>query len=123
NVASNQTIRKYLHILNEINLIDYDGGKVKTNLKKSSIALKPKIHSEGEDCANMSGVYFIYDKDDNISYIGKSVTCVVKRSLESMTERCLYDFTRIEIKPTKNQSDVEIYEKYYIQKYKPYCNK
>lgn len=122
-IVSNNTMLKYLSILNEIELIGYKSGKPKLTLNKPNKHLKPKIYSEGEDFTGLHGVYFIYDKEEKIAYIGKSIACVVKRSIESMMERGLCNFTKIEIKPTQAQSDVEIYEKYYIQKYKPYCNK
>ena len=69
------------------------------------------------------GVYFIYDSDEKLSYIGKSVSCILTRSLSSARERELLDFSKIELRETETKSDVAIYEAYYISKYKPSCNR
>lgn len=68
------------------------------------------------------GVYFIYDSSENLSYIGKSTTCIMTRSFQSAEERDLLDFSKIELKETNTKSDVAIYESYYIGKYKPRLN-
>lgn len=69
------------------------------------------------------GVYFLYDADNKLSYIGKSANCLLTRSLSSIRERGLLDFSKIELYETKTKSDVAIYEAYYISKFKPVCNK
>lgn len=68
------------------------------------------------------GVYFIYDSNENLAYIGKSTTCVMTRSFQSAEERKLLDFSKIELRETNTKSDVAIYESYYIGKYKPRLN-
>lgn len=68
------------------------------------------------------GVYFIYDNQGVLAYIGKSSSCAISRSFSSAKERDLLDFSKIEIRATKTKSDLAIYEAYYISKYKPYCN-
>ena len=68
------------------------------------------------------GVYFIYDENNEIAYIGKSLTNTIKRSIESVKERQLYNFKKIEYRYPKTKSDVGIYEAYYIAKYKPKKN-
>ncbi|RDY70388.1 hypothetical protein DXT76_13125 [Halobacillus trueperi] len=68
------------------------------------------------------GVYFIYDAEGDLAYIGKSTSCVVTRCLTSVIERELYNFSKIEIRKAITKSDVAIYEAYYISNYKPYMN-
>lgn len=72
---------------------------------------------------NRHGVYFIYDANETLSYIGKSSSCILTRSLSSSRERDLLDFSKIELHETKTKSDVAIYEAYYISKHKPPCNR
>ena len=67
------------------------------------------------------GIYFIYD-DKEIKYIGKSTNSVITRSFQSVKERHLIDFSKIEYRYPKTKSDVAIYEAYYIAKYKPERN-
>ncbi|MEW4230591.1 hypothetical protein [Priestia megaterium] len=74
------------------------------------------------DLLENHGVYFIYDDDGKIAYIGKSNSCVVSRCFKSVEERGLYSFSKIEIRCTPTMSDANIYEPYYIAKYKPYLN-
>lgn len=69
------------------------------------------------------GIYFLYDKNNQIAYIGKSISDVKFRCFESVRERRLYDFSKIEIRITKSKAEVGVYESYYISKYKPYLNK
>lgn len=80
------------------------------------------INAEGINRRGIFGVYFIYDNDGKIAYIGKSSSCAITRSFASASERQLLDFSKIEIRGTKTKSDVAVYEAYYISKYKPYCN-
>lgn len=71
---------------------------------------------------NKYGLYFIYNSKDELSYIGKSIKCIRKRCFQSLKERKLLDFSKIEFRETKSKSDVAIYESYYISKYKPPLN-
>lgn len=71
---------------------------------------------------NKKGVYFIYDSEEKLSYIGKSASCLLTRSFQSVKERYLSDFSRIEYRLTNSVSDVALYEAYYIAKYKPKAN-
>lgn len=68
------------------------------------------------------GIYFIYDLNGEVKYIGKSISDVILRSFQSVKERRLYDFSKIEYRYPKTKSDVSIYEAYYIAKYKPEKN-
>lgn len=69
------------------------------------------------------GVYFIYDENNQIAYIGKSLSDVSFRCFESVKERNLYNFSKIEIRASNSKSDIGIYESYYISKFKPRLNK
>lgn len=71
---------------------------------------------------NIFGVYFIYDTNNKLVYIGKSNSNVIKKSLESANERLNGVFSKIEYKLPKTHSDTNIYELYYISKYKPKYN-
>lgn len=71
---------------------------------------------------NKYGVYFIYDNNNTISYIGKSTSCMQSRSLKSVQERGLRNFSKIELYECNSKSDVAFYEAYYIAKHKPRCN-
>jgi len=81
------------------------------NLSEEYLGLKTSIFSS-------SGVYFLYDNLQNLIYIGKSYT-LWKRILSSCKERkaiyCRYAIIN-------NKSDTDIYEMYYISKYKPVAN-
>lgn len=74
------------------------------------------------DNYNNHGVYFIYDNNGELKYIGKSVNGVIDRSLESVKERELFNFSKIEYRYPNTKSDVGVYEAYYIAKYKPEKN-
>jgi len=75
------------------------------------------------DYKDKIGIYFLYDAENQLSYIGKSASCLLTRSLSSIKERGLLDFAKIELYETKTKSDVAIYEAYYISKFKPASNK
>lgn len=68
------------------------------------------------------GVYFIYNDEDELVYIGKSCSCLLARSFESARERNCLNFSKIELRECKSKSDVAIYEAYYISLYKPRFN-
>jgi len=71
-----------------------------------------------EMCNNISGIYRLY-KNNKIIYIGKSVD-IKKRLYTHNKEKDMdeFDFTILD-----NESDKNIYELYYIDKYKPLYNK
>lgn len=75
-----------------------------------------------EDLLDKKGIYFIYDTNDTLAYIGKSTSSCIKRSLSSADERNLLDFSKIEYRFISNSSEIGIYEAYYIALYKPYLN-
>ncbi|WP_459883471.1 GIY-YIG nuclease family protein [Clostridium novyi] len=68
---------------------------------------------------NQSGLYKLYDEEKNLIYIGKSYD-LGNRILSSINERkaSYYDYCVI-----NNKVDTDIYEIYYISKYKPVLNK
>ena len=69
------------------------------------------------------GVYFIYDNEGELVYVGKSTTCLMSRAFKSAEERKTLNFSKIELRECKSKSDVAIYEAYYIALYKPKYNK
>lgn len=71
---------------------------------------------------NRYGVYFIYNNEDEIVYIGKSTNCLLTRAFQSAKERKSLNFSKIELRECKHKSDVAIYESYYIALYKPKHN-
>lgn len=71
---------------------------------------------------NRYGVYFIYNHEGEIVYIGKSSTCLLTRAFQSAKERNSLNFSKIELRECKNKSDVAIYESYYIALHKPKYN-
>lgn len=71
---------------------------------------------------NRYGVYFIYNHEGEIVYIGKSSTCLLTRAFQSAKERKSLNFSKIELRECKKKSDVAIYESYYIALHKPKYN-
>ena len=67
---------------------------------------------------NVSGIYRLY-KNDEIVYIGKSVDIKVRM----ITHRKEKDVDYFDFTILNNESDKNIYELYYIDKYKPLYNK
>lgn len=70
------------------------------------------------------GCYLIYDYDDKdkVIYVGKSNTDLVARAGRSSRERAEGKFSKIELYEMPTHADTNIYEMYYIAKYKPICN-
>src|SRR5699024_6655512 len=74
-----------------------------------------------EDMRNMmlkSGVYFSYDEDKELIYVGKSIN-LGERIPSSINERSAIYYEYAE---TKSESDTSIYEAYYISLLKPELN-
>lgn len=71
---------------------------------------------------NKYGVYFIYNHENELVYIGKSSNCLLTRAFESAKERECLNFSKIELRECKSKSDIAIYESYYISLYKPQFN-
>lgn len=71
---------------------------------------------------NKYGVYFIYNDNGELVYIGKSSNCLLTRSFQSAKDRNTLNFSKIEFRECKSKSDIAIYESYYISLYKPKYN-
>lgn len=69
--------------------------------------------------SNAHGVYFLYNLEGELIYVGKSVDLSIRiLSTISGRGRCAVEFAR-----TASKSDMSVYEKYYISKLKPLMNK
>ena len=90
-------------------------------VKDKEVELSPIKKIDSEEY-NRYGVYFIYNNEGILEYIGKSLNSVIKRSFQSAIERKLLDFSKIEYRYPKSKSDTSVYEAYYIAKYKPIKN-
>jgi hypothetical protein len=67
---------------------------------------------------NRVGVYFLYNKNKDLIYIGKSIS--LKRRMIESYMKCRASYYRYAF--TKTESDMVVYELYYINKYKPQLN-
>lgn len=97
--------------------------RINALLVKNDSAKIYGISSISEALLGRSGLYFIFNNDAKLMYIGKSTSCVIKRSFDSMNERNLYDFSKIEYRFIDKKSDVGTYEAFYISRLKPDLNK
>lgn len=70
----------------------------------------------------LPGIYFIYNEFEQLVYIGKSVSCALSRSFDSLSERKLDNFSKIEIYTAKSVADIGIYEAYFIAMFRPPLN-
>lgn len=99
---------------------EYEKAK-KENFIKAVIDLertKESTRKTLEAIYQAPGVYYLYDKDKNLIYIGKSVN-LASRVVTSMRERKAKFFKYSVI---KNESNMNLYEVYLICKYKPLLN-
>jgi|SRR5699024_8949621 len=71
-----------------------------------------------EDIKNIHGVYFLYNRNKELVYVGKSFH-LGERLLSSIEERGAYFYEYVE---TNTRSDMSIYEVYYIATLKPRLN-
>lgn len=78
---------------------------------------KPNISKEDN-----IGCYFIYDNSGEIVYIGKSNSNLYERSCTSAQERTKGNFSKIELYSMPTHADTNIYEMYFIAKYRPRFN-
>lgn len=74
-------------------------------------------------------VYFFYDSNDALLYIGKSISLInrlkshfSKKSLEVDVWKYTIDKQNIVIYKCDNPTDMDLYETYFINKYKPIYN-
>lgn len=79
---------------------------------------KEKLVNNLYDVIDVSGVYRIYNNNNELLYIGKSYN-LASRIPSSMKERrgCAFDYAVI-----NNRADTDIYEIYYICKFQPPLN-
>lgn len=68
------------------------------------------------------GCYFIYDNNDELVYIGKSNSDLLTRACVSCVQRLLGDFSKIELLEFNTKAETNIFEIYYITKFKPKFN-
>ncbi len=66
------------------------------------------------------GIYFLYDNNKEIIYIGKSISNLSHRSLESAIDKKAQYMQHYY---TRTKADADIYELYFISKYKPLYNR
>lgn len=87
----------------------------------------PKLNEEFEiykgvgvikDLMGKYGVYKIFDKNKKLVYIGKSINLGTRLPGSLKEKRCLFFSFAL----TNSKSDVNLYEAYYISKYKPDLN-
>jgi hypothetical protein len=73
-----------------------------------------------EDTFGKAGVYFLYDINKELIYIGKSTSNLAERLLTSARERKIAFYVMYATTPTK--TDANLYELFYISKHKPVLN-
>lgn len=85
---------------------------------------------ETDDCEDISRyIYFLYDYNDNLLYIGKTVNLIQrlkchfnKLGLKLQPWKQDVDKDKIVIYRCNNDTDLDMYETYFINKYKPKYN-
>ena len=77
-----------------------------------------KVNSINQIVDNVSGVYRLY-KNDRIVYVGKSIN-IKSRVKDHKRDK---DFDSFDFSIMNNESNKNLYEIYYIDKYKPIYNK
>lgn len=68
------------------------------------------------------GCYFIYDKTGELVYIGKSTNSLIQRACSSALQKTCGVFSKIELLEFSTKAETNIFEIYYISKYKPLLN-
>ena len=75
-------------------------------------------------------IYFLYDSEDTLLYIGKSTSVVNRLRTHLSKENAKkhlwtvdIDKTKVTVYLCKSETDLDIYESYFINKYKPKHNK
>lgn len=74
-------------------------------------------------------VYFFYDSEDNLLYIGKSMSVMnrlrnhfSKKELITNPWKSTIDKQKVVLYECQNSTDLDVYETYFINKYKPKHN-
>lgn len=112
NIEIKKAIKKYglnLNIFADINAI----------FKEENYSLSQEFINEIEDLIQVYGLYFLYDINKKLIYIGKSKN-LSERIPTSVKERGAH---YLKYKITKTLTDAHILELYYIAKLKPILNK
>ena len=96
---------------------------VSSKIRKTTGTLYCYTNPKNE-LTNNYGCYIIYDYDnkDEIIYVGKSNANLLNRASESAKQRTKGKFSKIELLEMPSHADTNIYEMYYIAKYKPIYN-
>jgi len=85
------------------------------------VIFSTKCHREKEKI-DVYGIYNIFNKDELI-YIGKTINFQSRLRNHMSTKTWKNEITHISIAECKNKIDMDIYEKYYINKLNPKYNK
>lgn len=116
--------------MHENNSIDYDDPEIEMILRKNEFDIDSFIKNKIEgsvtqyfrnkmnDLQNRFGIYFLYDKEKKLIYVGKSIN-LGERIISSIDERgaCFFEYAL-----TETLSDASVYEMYYISLLKPKLN-
>jgi hypothetical protein len=83
--------------------------------------------NEYKKVKNKKGIYFLYDWENNLAYIGKSIRLQRRISDHILNkESNLYNYryllSHVKVIYCKNELDMELLETYLINKLKPYLN-
>lgn len=92
---------------------------IKFFYSKEDFQLSEEILALFDELTYKKGLYFLYDQDKKLIYIGKSIN-LGARLITSIKDRKPY---YAKYKLTKSMSDANILELFYIAKYKPILNK
>lgn len=87
-----------------------DGVNISKNLEETCLNPPSKF-----------GIYMFFDENKEIIYIGKSTSNLISRMLQSFEQKDYPAYVMLGYPKTK--SDTNVYEVYYISKYKPRMNK
>lgn len=87
-------------------------------LESLFVGSRKEFQEDMKSLWNVPGVYFLYNKNKKLVYVGKSVN-LKDRIVGSILERKAFYY---EYAITNTKSDVAVYEAYYISKLKPNLN-
>ena len=88
--------------------------------KETYFGVYSSEYVENIDSIKQFGLYFLYDENKKLIYIGQSTSSLHERSTKSLRLR---KARYIKYAYPKTKSDTLIYEVYYITKYKPMLNR
>lgn len=99
-------------------IIEFNRVTTAETLKSTPFEYSKEFYSLVERTERVCGVYFLYDFEDTLIYIGRSIN-LANRVHSSILER---KAEKAEVAITSTKSDATVYETYYISKYKPKLN-